>query len=422
MNVPPDFCFRGFAKSDYAVGQSMRLAFLTHEPFYPPSGGGSAEAVYLVEEAVRRGHETHIFCPRVAEPRMVEDRFKVKLHQFQAWTMGRYARFRNFKYVLYPAFLARMVEAAARQDRFELLISQHSIAAVAAGKLRARLKVPVVMNFLDYLSGFMESWPPYVMPKPILQRIMNFELSLPGRYQADGVMTVSDTLADYFADEGYPRTRLLPIYYGYDPDLFGSAPPSGQTEAQGRPVVVMHGSFDQHHLGNIAYDAITSVLAKRPEVVFRFVGHHTPALKRLVARVRSHRANAPLECPGFLPYAEVARQLAGASVGMVPYEASRGVHCAFVAKIVEYVASGLPVASTPLDSAKRFFSNEPIVRFAEFNGASLGAKILGWLEEPLEQRRALAAPAMQRVKAQLDWRVISRKAVDFLETTHAKFL
>ena len=33
----------------------MRIAFLTHEPFYPPSGGGSAEAAYLVQELVRRG-------------------------------------------------------------------------------------------------------------------------------------------------------------------------------------------------------------------------------------------------------------------------------------------------------------------------------------------------------------------------------
>ena len=45
----------------------MRLALLTHEPFYPPSGGGSAEAVYLVEEFVRRGHEVHLFCPQFAE-------------------------------------------------------------------------------------------------------------------------------------------------------------------------------------------------------------------------------------------------------------------------------------------------------------------------------------------------------------------
>jgi hypothetical protein len=36
---------------------------------------------------------------------------------------------------------------------------------------------------------------------------------------------------------------------------------------------------------------------------------------------------------------------------MVPYEESTGTHCAFVAKIVEYLATGLPVASTRIRSA-----------------------------------------------------------------------
>jgi hypothetical protein len=42
----------------------MRLAFLTHEPYFPPSGGGSAEAIYLIRELVRRGHEVHLFARR----------------------------------------------------------------------------------------------------------------------------------------------------------------------------------------------------------------------------------------------------------------------------------------------------------------------------------------------------------------------
>src|SRR6266446_6327764 len=132
----------------------VRLAFLTHEPFYPPSGGGSAEAVYLVEELVRRGHEVHVFSPKVADPDAVQRKFRVVLHEFKSWKMGRYARLRNFKYLLYPLLLQRMVEKAARQIQFDLVLSQHAIAAVTAGRLRARLRVPVVMNFLDYLSGF----------------------------------------------------------------------------------------------------------------------------------------------------------------------------------------------------------------------------------------------------------------------------
>ena len=50
--------------------------------------------------------------------------------------MGRYARLRNFKYLAYPFFLERMVAAAARETKFDLLFSQHAISAVAAGKLK----------------------------------------------------------------------------------------------------------------------------------------------------------------------------------------------------------------------------------------------------------------------------------------------
>ena len=198
----------------------MRLAFLTHEPFYPPSGGGSAEAVYLVEEMVRRGHEVHLFCPAFPDSQSVAERFNVQLHEFTRWKMGRYASMRNVKYVLYPKQLEQMVLAASEETKFDLLLSQHTISAVAAGRLRRRLNVPVVMNFLDFLTGFMETWPAWVAPPFLLRRLKDFEISLPSKYQVDGVMTVSQPLADTFADVGFPITRLKPIYYGYDSEKF----------------------------------------------------------------------------------------------------------------------------------------------------------------------------------------------------------
>ncbi|MBI3414859.1 MAG: glycosyltransferase family 4 protein [Verrucomicrobia bacterium] len=391
----------------------MRLAFLTHEPFFPPSGGGSAEAVYLVREMRRRGHEVHLFCPRVADAKAIERDFGVSLTEFKLWRMGRYAALRNFKYLLYPFFLERLVERRARAVKFDLIFSQHAIAAVAAGRLRAKLQVPVAMNFLDYLTGFMETWPGYLAPKPFLAAIKKFELSLPSKYQADAVLTVSDTLADYFADAGYPRTRLLPIYYGYDAELF----PLRSPKPVGRPVVVMHGSFDHHHLGPIAKTALLMVAQTKPETIFRFVGQRTPALNKLIAQLAPAIASERIECTGFVPYQEVARHLASADVGIVPYEASTGTHCAFVAKIVEYLALGLPVVSTPLNSALRYFGREPLVRFSEFHGQSFGEKILAWLNETAVRRDSLAAAANARVRAELDWQAISRRAVDFVERT-----
>jgi glycosyltransferase involved in cell wall biosynthesis len=391
----------------------MRLAFLTHEPFYPPSGGGSAEAVYLVEEMVSRGWEVNLFCPKLADPDGVQKRFGMKLHEFKTWEMGRYTNLRNPKYLIYPSFLQRLVEQTAGTARYDVVFSQHAIAAVTAGRLKKKWGVPVVMNFLDYLTGFMETWPIWLAPPPALKVLMRYELSLPRRYNVDGVLTVSDTLADFFAHAGYGREKILPIYYGFDSTLFPFRAPAPWNSSR-PPVIVMHGSLDHHHLRDIALVAFERVLREIPDATFRFVGHRTGALEVFLKRAAVRIPKARIECTGFVPYTDVAKHLHSADLGIVPYEESTGTHCAFVAKIVEYLAVGLPVVSTSINSASRYFANEPTVRFAGFDGERFGAAIVESLHQPIPNLASTAQRASERVRRELDWRAISRKAADFV--------
>ncbi len=403
----------------------MRVAFLTHEPFHPPSGGGSAEAVYLVEEFVRRGHSVHLFCPAFPDSGQIAGQFKVAIHPFTRWEMNRYTRLRNLKYLLYPSALAQHVRrtllATQRGRRepfhFDVLFAQHTISAVAAGKLRQRLRTPVVLNFLDYLTGFMETWPNWVMPRPVVQALTRYELGLPKRYNVEGVLTVSTPLAERIAKSGFPADRIRPIQYGYDAARFrplgeGSGSPGSDRRSA---VVVMHGSFDEHHLGPIAREAVSRVAAARPDVTFRFVGRETAGLKRFLADVRATAPGVKFETTGFVPYAEVARHLQSADVGIVPYEESNGTHCAFVAKAVEYLGCGLPVVSSPLENLSRYFVAEPAIRFSGFDGVSFADRLLSWLDTPLAQRREIGLNASMRVARELDWRVVTRRAVEFTE-------
>ncbi len=390
----------------------LRIAFLTHEPFFPPSGGGSAEAVYLVQEMSRRGHQVHVFGPDIPEADAVAKRFGVTLHPVTRWPMGRYARWRNFKYLAYPFFLRQMVASAARGLKFDLLFSQHAISAVAAGRLRRPLGVPVAMNFPDLLTGFMETWPPYLAPRPVVQALMGYEISLPSKYDVEGVCAIADVFASLLVARGYPPDRICPIYYGYDAGVFPlrpGPPPAGQP-----PVVVMHGSFDAHHLGAIALGAVRRVAAKKPGTIFRFVGKRTAGLENFLRRARDI-PGFKYEATGFVPYAEVAGNLASANVGIVPYEASVGTHCAFVAKIVEYVATGLPVVCTPLKSVNGYFKQDPLVKFADFSGGDFGDKIVEWLDTPVSAWQPRAATSAARVRAELDWQPLCAKAVDFAE-------
>jgi len=391
----------------------LRIAFLTHEPFYPPSGGGSAEAVYLVAEMVRRGHAVRVFCPEFPDAAKVAQEQGITVDLFTRWPMGRYARGRNLKYLVWPFILERMVARAARKESFDLIFSQHAISAVAAGKLRRRLGVPVVMNFPDLLTGFMETWPNYIMPRPVVRALMRYEVSLPVRYGVEGVLAISDRLADLFVGRGYERQRIRPIYFGYAARHFPFQ--SRPARASGPAVVVMHGSLDVHHLGPIAFAAIRHVTRERPGTIFRFVAQRTPTLEAFLARAQREIPGFKFEAPGFIPYAQVAEQLADARVGMIPYEESAGTHCAFVAKAVEYVAVGLPAVSTPLKSIQSYFGGDSMVRFATFDGEDFGRAIVERLDEPWDEPRARAGA--ERVKAELDWEPLCRKAIDFAEQT-----
>jgi len=392
----------------------MRLALLTHEPFYPPSGGGSAEANYLVSELTRRGHEVHLFCPDFPDRDAVAARFGITVHPFTGWEMGRYTRLRSLKYLAYPGALRRLVRRTARDISFDAILSQHAISAVAAGKLKADLGVPMVMNFLDFLTGFMESWPAWAMPRFVLCRLMAYELSLPKRHDADAVLTVSDELARRFAETGYAADRLLPIRYGHDAKLFQPRTENREPRTEHLGTVAMHGSFDTHHLGPIAIRAITNIALAKPETHFLFIGRETDAVKKLAKRVFAAAPLAKLECTGFVPYGEVAQRLGQAGVGIIPYESSSGTHCAFVAKLVEYAALGLPVVSTPLAGVKSFFGDEPSVRFSAFDGGQFANDVIDLLDNP--PPRAESEHLAGRVAAELDWLVICAKAVDRLET------
>lgn len=403
----------------------MQLLFLTHEPFYPPSGGGSAEAVYLVRALVDRGWSVHVMGPDFEGRAALEREMGICVTPFRGWAMGRYARARNLKYLMYPWVLgwqARRVirRHAASGKAFDGIIAQHTISAMAAGRVGRAEGIPVVLNYLDFLTGFMETWPGWIQRTGVVPVLKGWERRLPRHYGVAGVMTVSEPLADRLAASGYPRKNIRPIQYGYDAERFR---PTSESEfeserlAQSPPVVVMHGSFDRHHLGPIAEAGLRRMHRELPEVRVRFIGCVTGTLSAFVDRLKRDCPGMVIELPGFVPYESVGKLLQTSTVGMVPYEASEGTHCAFVAKAVEYLGCGLPVVSTSLENLTRYFSDEPAIRFSAFDGESFGMALVSCLKSPAYERRRLGLAASVRVADALDWKVVTATAAAFIGST-----
>ncbi|MBX3746502.1 MAG: glycosyltransferase [Verrucomicrobiae bacterium] len=392
----------------------MRIALLTHEPFHPPSGGGSAAAVYLVRQLVARGHEVEVFGPALPDAPDVEARFHIRLRPFTAWPMGRTTPLRTPKYLAYPVALSRQIaRLLASGLHFDVVVAQHAISAVAAGRLGRRFQIPTVFNLLDCLTGFLETWPACLMPRPLARALVRYELHLPVRFQASRVLTVSDSLRERLIATGYPADRVRATYYGYDSTLFRV--PAQPCPSPPEPRVVMHGSFDRHHLGPIARTAVIETARARPHVPFRFVGPATPSLNAFLRTVRAAVPGILIEQPGFVPYDRMPSSLLDATVGITPYEPSTGTHCAFVAKTVEYLALGLPVVCTPLESALRYYKGLDGIRFSRANGPDFARLLIDTLDWSSTRRAAAVAPARHKVATELDWNIICRRAADWIE-------
>ena len=388
----------------------MRVAFLTHEPYDPPSGGGSSEAPYLIREFVSRGHQVHLFCPQFSNMDTVRSRDGMRLHPFDSWSMGRYTRWRSLKYAAYPFALEQKLRSWLRQHPDSGVFAQHSISGVTAHRVASLAQGPVVLNYLDQLTGFIEGWEPGAFWRPVARTLQRWECGLAKGARVDGVLAVSDELMRRLEPVVGPNVATMTLRFGMDSARFPYRP---STESS-RPVVVMHGSMDRHHLGPILAGAMRIVAKRRPGTVFRFIGRRTPSLARVLDQASG--SGMAVEHTPFCPYDRIGEEIRQATIGMIPYEDTAGGRCAFVAKAVEYAAVGLPWVSTRLAGIADYFQGERSVRLTDFDPEGFAEAILGLIPEAVRGDLVDdAATLSRRVHGDLAWESIARRAVDFFE-------
>ena len=186
----------------------------------------------------------------------------------------------------------------------------------------------------------------------------------------------------------------------------------------------MHGSFDHHHLGPLALEATRLVLQKNPRVKFRFIGKATKAWLGFIQRLKESGADVSRVIhQDFIPYEKLPEALSKCHVGWVPYEPSSGTHSAFIAKLVEYVALGMPSVCGRLRGVSKYFKNEPLVQFTEFDPEALADALLLALNTPIEVSKKHGEELRLKVLRDLDWNALCNRALDFLEATqHEKSL
>lgn len=399
------------------MNRRLEIVILSHEPFWPPSGGGSTEAAYLVQAFIERGHKPIVFAPGKSEclplwAFKAQEEGNFEFFPFQYVQIKRLSRLRFLYYPIYPFLLYRHCSICMeRRKTPDLILIQHAISALVGGWLKKKWNCQLILNELDFLAGYFDVWPRYLIPTSLARFFKKLELRLPFIIRADGILVVSDALRERFIKAGVSPDHICTIYYGYDPEKFKFNENSNYDPY----LIVMHGSFDRHHIGKLASDAIMDILKIETRSRIRFIGKRTVALNRLINMCKQQGYDSRVQVIDFVPYEEIASKIKEASIGIVPYEASEGGHCAFVAKAVEYLALGMPVVSSKLEGLWKFFKANPLIRFTDFNAKEFAKTVIWTLKEAPLIRQRYGSVVARQLQEELSWQAVAERAIQFIE-------
>lgn len=223
--------------------------------------------------------------------------------------------------------------------------------------------------------------------------------------EADLVVAVSPVLAEKWR-RLHPRVELVPN--GCDDDLFSAArdatrPPALRDVGEYAVAVSRFSPrIDLALLEAVAQRGLDLVL-----VGAREPGADDDRWAQLVARPNVHWV-------GVQPYEHVARHLAGARVGLLPYADSEFNRASFPLKTLEYLAAGLPVVATDLPFLD-WLDCEFVARAhgpAEFADAAAAALTLPYDPATAERRRRFAAGHSWAARARAWARLLERPVSD----------
>ena len=369
----------------------MKILYLTPRVPYPPTKGEKIRAFHYLTQLARR-HEVHLAS--LADTRedldhAAELRTFCRSVELTYWgpstgrllALGALATGRSLSVAAFdsPGFhgTVRRLMDSARPD---VLVAYSTAMAPYVERVA---RVPRVVDFVDADS---EKWRAYGQVRSFPQSTV---YALEGRRLAAYEGRVAAAVeASVFVSEMEaaivrPRAaghRIEVLPNGVDLETFRPAP---ATARRGAPSIVFTGVMDyfpnEDAVASFANDIFPTVRAAVPEAVFTIVGRNpSPAVSRLAAL-------PGVVVTGTVP--DVRPYLADATLAVAPFRIARGVQN----KVLEAMASGLPVVGTPVAFQSMVARDEDGVFAASTPDAFASAVVALLRDDDLRRERGQGA-------------------------------
>ena len=272
------------------------------------------------------------------------------------------------------AQLARLVSRTVRDERIDVVHVHNVEAPFAALPTRLRSGVPVVGHVHTLLEEELPTFLPSTWAPASAFLGRTIDCLLPRA--VDALVVLSARAGVCLRGMGVESERIFHVPPAIDPRDFGEPSPPGA-----KPVVVYAGNPDLYQEPTTLLRAFAIVFRERPDAVLRLVSG--ASMQSWVAR--ASRLGIPAEALETIradSWSATREAMRGACVGVVP----RSICAGFPIKLLNYMASGLPVvacrgASGPIRDGLDGFVVPPT------DSVGFGAALLRVLNDPAAAHR-----------------------------------
>lgn len=150
-------------------------------------------------------------------------------------------------------------------------------------------------------------------------------------------------------------------------------------------------------------------LSKKIEKIKFLIVGGGPFLKQLQTMVRKKRKESQIIFTGFVPQKEIPKYISISDLCVNPFRINYVTERILPIKILEYLACGKPVISTPLKGAKEFLPNENFgIIYSDFN--DFVTTLSNFLNDE-KKLFEMGQHGYSYVKKYHDWEVLSKKLI-----------
>ncbi len=344
------------------------------------------------EALAERGYAVEVIClADQHEPRESVRIVGIPALRYRGHSRAEYLR----QYIRFFAEATYLAAKLHRKQRYDVVIvCSMPDAAIVAGLIPKLGGSKLVLDMHDTMPELYHDKFPGTFGA-IGAAALRLEERVSAR-MADLVFAVHDLHAARLESNGIPRAKIVVLLNAPDPRLFDPQDPPGQNHFEDFTVVT-HGTINRRLGLDTAVEAINLVRNQIPNIKFRIIG---PGEHRESVRIRAHRLDLDsiIQFEDGVPLETLARALRGASVGLVPNEATAATELMLPVKLLEYVSLGIPVIASSLRTIRHYFPDNAICYFQPASPQSLAEGLLNLFLHP-EKRQALTVRGAEALKA-----------------------